>query len=495
MKRKLLRSIASLTLIAAFVLGAGWALAQDATETPEASDNTGTPVLGILVNDDPAGALVSRVVSGSPAADAGLQEGDIVTSLDGETVTAASLAQMIGERSVGDTVALQVLRGGETLDLNVTLGARGDFELPTPEARSQGQQPVPPLREQRQQRARGPFLGVALEDTDNGVTIQQIAPNSPAADAGLQVGDVITSVNGDAVSSAGDVVAAIRAMNAGDTLTLEIERDGETQTIEATLGQSSSFAFLQEQDIIVYNQATEQWQVVRLAEDSALYEAGLRDGDIITQIDGNSYAPDTLSDYLNSLDDNATVTLTVERSGESMDISAPASALDVLVSGFFGFGRGGDMPFHFNMPFDMPFGMMGGSPIWLGVTFVQLDAQTAAEHNVDVTEGALITEVADGSPAADAGLQANDVITAVDGDVVDAERTLRDRLFAYEPDDTVTLSVLRDGQSMDVSVTLGAAQAGVQGRYGMDGMMPFFFGPNGAPAVPDSEATPDFPMA
>src|SRR5690606_32840166 len=101
---------------------------------------------------------------------------------------------------------------------------------------------------------------------------------------------------------------------------------------------------------------------------------------------------------------------------------------------------GGVLPFSFRVP------MMAQPGVRLGVTIVNLNAETAAENEVDVTEGALIMDVEDESPAADAGLQTGDIITAVDGDLVDEERTLRDRLFAYEPDDTVTLTVLRDGE-------------------------------------------------
>ncbi|HLU08251.1 MAG TPA: PDZ domain-containing protein, partial [Oceanobacillus sp.] len=77
------------------------------------------------------------------------------------------------------------------------------------------------------------------------------------------------------------------------------------------------------------------------------------------------------------------------------------------------------------------------------------------------------TEVLPNSPAENAGLQEHDIITAVNGDVVDAERTLRDRLFAYEPDDTITLDVLRDGETIQIEVTLG------QPELASD-LMPFF---------------------
>ncbi len=103
------------------------------------------------------------------------------------------------------------------------------------------------------------------------------------------------------------------------------------------------------------------------------------------------------------------------------------------------------------------------------MTFQAIDAQVAQQNHLTVTEGALITAVEPGTPAETAGLQVGDVVTAVDGEKVDPEHTLRDRLIAYEPGDTVTLAVLRDGQSQDIQATLDEPQL----PAGMAQMMPF----------------------
>ena len=115
----------------------------------------------------------------------------------------------------------------------------------------------------------------------------------------------------------------------------------------------------------------------------------------------------------------------------------------------------------------------------------------AAENDLSVTEGALITEVLADSPAEAAGLQAGDVVVSVSGDVIDSERTLRDRLYAYEPEDVVTLEVLREGETLMLDVTLGAFEPGnlpfefgmgdmpFDFEFGDDGALRFFFGPDG----------------
>jgi S1-C subfamily serine protease len=340
-----------------------------------------------------------------------------------------------------------------------------------------------------------PFLGIQLESVDNTAVIRDIVTDSAAAAAGLEEGDVITAVNGTAVTSAREVADIIQDLNPGDTATIDFTRDGEANSAEVTLGSASAFPDVRrpglsqrlEDESISYDPAAQTWQIQELSEDSPLYEAGLRQGDTITAIGGEQYDPMTLREFL--ADQEGNLTVTVERDGASQDIEVPASALEVLsFGGIFHFGEGRGMPFDGlpfgegrGIPFD-PFGMMGGQGR-LGVAFTTLDEAEAEERGVDVTEGAVITEVLPGSPAETAGLQVDDIITAVNGEVVDAEHTLRDRLFAYEADDTITLDVLRSGESLQVEVTLGQPEMAAD-------VMPFF---NFQRPNPDQLVPPETP--
>ena len=182
------------------------------------------------------------------------------------------------------------------------------------------------------------------------------------------------------------------------------------------------------------------------------------------------------------------VTVTIERDGTTQDIEVPSSALAVLSFGnMFGFGEGRGLPFGEGR--GLPFNNFGSNGR-LGVAFLTLNADVAEEQGVDATEGALVTEVLPGSPAEAAGLQANDIITAVNGESVDAEHTLRDRLFAYEPDDTVTLDVVRDSETQQIEVTLGQPElaANIMPLFNLDGFSfpnPDQLVPPEAPAQPN----------
>lgn len=72
-----------------------------------------------------------------------------------------------------------------------------------------------------------------------------------------------------------------------------------------------------------------------------------------------------------------------------------------------------------------------------------------------VEAGHEVASVEPGTPAADAGLLEGDIITEVNGEAIDAETTLLDLLFGYRPGDTITLTVLRDGETISLDLVLG----------------------------------------
>ncbi|MDX1448609.1 MAG: trypsin-like peptidase domain-containing protein [Acidimicrobiia bacterium] len=83
------------------------------------------------------------------------------------------------------------------------------------------------------------FLGVTIAPTETGragSVITTITPNTAAARAGLQVGDIVVAVDGDPIGDYIDLAAVIRNYAAGDTVVLEIRREGETLELEVELG-------------------------------------------------------------------------------------------------------------------------------------------------------------------------------------------------------------------------------------------------------------------
>ncbi|MHB8268206.1 Do family serine endopeptidase [Bradyrhizobium sp.] len=158
------------------------------------------------------GALVAEPQANGPAAKAGIESGDVITAVNGETVKdARELARTIGALAPGAAVKLNVLHKGKDTTVNLTLG-----QLPnTLEAKADtdnGNKLSP---------KRGtdvPKLGLTVAPADSvagagkdGVVVTEVDPKSAAAERGFKEGDVILEVGGKSVTTAGDVREALDA--------------------------------------------------------------------------------------------------------------------------------------------------------------------------------------------------------------------------------------------------------------------------------------------
>ncbi|UCD76180.1 MAG: PDZ domain-containing protein, partial [Phycisphaerales bacterium] len=85
-----------------------------------------------------------------------------------------------------------------------------------------------------------PFIGVRGEDVEVGARITQITDESPAAEAGLKVGDIVVAIEDTTIHSYGEMDATIRGYAAGDTVLIEVSRDRKTETMELTFAQKPS---------------------------------------------------------------------------------------------------------------------------------------------------------------------------------------------------------------------------------------------------------------
>jgi S1-C subfamily serine protease len=319
------------------------------------------------------------------------------------------------------------------------------------------------------------WLGVTVTDTDNGVTIRQVMPDSPADEAGLRRGDIIQAVDGTEVESAEKLIETIQAHAPGDEITLTVSRRGEASDVAVTLAERSaeteavtpSFDFGMGPHTGMLNilglDTTVQDDgllINSIAADSPLADSGLQAGDVITQINGKPVL-DRQQGMMFWFRSDEPVVFTVLRDGEEMEIEADVQ--------FPGWPENPQV-----MPMEPGSGFNFGQtrPTQLGVQFRTLTPEYAQQEGLPVEQGALVVQVYEDTPAAQAGLQVDDIITAVSGDPLDEERTLADRLVAYEEGDTVTLAVLRGGEEIQIDVTLGPQSMTVPGWFGDSNMGP-----------------------
>lgn len=162
--------------------------------------------LNIPVN---RGAFVSQVVPGSAAATAGIESGDVIVEVNGQTIRSFSeLGALVGSIGSGQEIDLTVIRDGDEMTINVTLGSQ-DTAV-TAEA-------IHPALE-----------GATLTTAGNkqGIAITELEERSPAARVGLEEGDIIQGVNRKRVKSIADLRAAIE--NRKGVIALNIKRDSNS---------------------------------------------------------------------------------------------------------------------------------------------------------------------------------------------------------------------------------------------------------------------------
>jgi len=191
------------------------------------------------------GVMVEEVRADSPASKAGLKRGDIITEFGGERVRGVRhFLRLVTETPAGRAVKATIVRGGERQVLSVTpeMPDRDRFTLSIPDVRL----PRPDIFNPRGR------LGVTLAPlTDQlasyfgvkeGVLVSAVEPDSPAAQAGLKAGDVITSVAGHAVNDPADVSARIREATPGLPMDVRVVREKKEVTLKATIPERRQLA-------------------------------------------------------------------------------------------------------------------------------------------------------------------------------------------------------------------------------------------------------------
>lgn len=181
--------------------------------------------------DKANGALIARVLPGSPAAKAGLQVGDIVRSVNGEEVRASSdLPVMVGAMAPGKEVTLGVWRKGKETNVKVQLGST-DSNLAGDEAGQGGSA----QNAQQLQAFTVNEMGLSLQVRDVGGSKRLVVAKAEglAANAGLRRGDEILAVGQTSVEDETTFRSAMQS--AGKNIPLLVQRDGNTLFLAVNL--------------------------------------------------------------------------------------------------------------------------------------------------------------------------------------------------------------------------------------------------------------------
>jgi S1-C subfamily serine protease len=204
------------------------------------------------------GALAVDVSMDRPAFEAGIRDGDIILEVDGRTIKNQSdLLRSMYLRSPGETAQVVYLRDGEKttasikLDDPATLQTEQPAEPEMPQDRFRN---MPPEffregpRSQRPdsgQRSQRPVLGINVEtvgpaqrsqfnmpSSATGAVVTSVTEGGIASQLGFEVGDVITSIDGEEITKAQDVVKILSAKSWGDRLNVEGMQYNESGTVQ-----------------------------------------------------------------------------------------------------------------------------------------------------------------------------------------------------------------------------------------------------------------------
>jgi len=183
--------------------------------------------------DKAAGALISQVLDNSPALAAGLQPGDVITQVDGhEIVMSAQVAHFIGAIAPEQSVVIELVRGGKSIEVDVLIG-----HLP----KSLAGMLNPAEKGQYVERIGLRVVALAKEKAQewrirNGIEIMEVDAGV-AQELGLKAGDVITSMANQRIASVKQFVELAAALPTQRSISLRIVREGRPLFVAFRLNQ------------------------------------------------------------------------------------------------------------------------------------------------------------------------------------------------------------------------------------------------------------------
>ena len=221
---------------------------------PEAP-KTNQAFLGVITEANELGAKINQVSEQSPAAKAGLKEGDIITKVNDIKIDGPeALYDAIGKFKPDEKVTISYVSSGKKNSQVVSLAknknaiSNFNFNLPNGqlspnEERKLQTQPrrfnfsIPHFPGMDDLNLAGienkPKLGISIEDVENGegVNITNVTENSPAAKSGLKENDIIVKVNDEKIKDVDDLKPIIKEAKEGANFTFQIKRNKEIKTI------------------------------------------------------------------------------------------------------------------------------------------------------------------------------------------------------------------------------------------------------------------------
>ena len=324
MKHMISKLIRMLVVLALLMTSAvAFAQEEAATETSV------VPFIGIRYSGVDEGLFVTGIIPNTPAADAQLEAGDVVTAVDGAAIRVDTVREVVWKYDVGTTVMLSIDRDGAAFEQDLTLVARPEDLFENPDY-------AMPLDLAS--------VGLYIGQCNDKLLVIGAMAGSEVSTAGFHLYDEIVAIDGDTVNTIGEADAAVSDLSEGDVLTFEVRRGDRELVIKVIVVDHRrrnprqrpprrrphprvevDRTYATDSIVLGYGDGFIVVRALRPAND--LYAAGLRAEDFITAANG---APIEEADDLFSGD---TIELTVQRESGTLHFDVPASVAPLLMFG------------------------------------------------------------------------------------------------------------------------------------------------------------------
>jgi serine protease Do len=179
--------------------------------------------------------LVADVMEDGPAKAAGLKPGDVIQEFDGKKVDGVrELQRMVADSAVDRSVALKVWRDKASKAVSIKIGNMDKFDGQAKAAQDESPAKAPKLG--LKVRALAPEEARS-QRVESGVVVEEVEPNSPADEGGIQRGDILVEFERARVSSPQELARLAGKLKGGDAAVVRVNRGGRSLYLTLTLGE------------------------------------------------------------------------------------------------------------------------------------------------------------------------------------------------------------------------------------------------------------------
>ncbi len=313
------------------------------------------------------------------------------------------------------------------------------------------------------------FIGVYSEELDvaeirelgfdggYGILVSDTVKDGSARKAGLKKGDLLLSLDGDPVYTSNQLGKMLALRNPGETVKLEVFRDGKKKKFKFPLGESKEPAVAKKAFVgVILGELSEEKRkklkvdsdhgiiVTETVDDGPAEKAGMEDGDVILAFDGvKMFTIDQLTKMLNSYKPETEVPLTVSRDGElkKFDVTLGEKSFDF------------PLLFENNLPGNVfVYKYLTGNRKKLGILAEPLGEKDMEKHGVK--HGVRVLEVFDDLPAEKAGMKVDDIIITIGATKIEEVEDIPEALEFCDAGEKVEVNVIREGKSKKLNVKI-----------------------------------------